>query len=233
MVFCNMMKNKEGLQFCTTVVGLLGTVVVGFARKISVNGNIDNIIIRKAVFCSKNYIFKLNAITTLILLQLIPNSLYYTTSQTYLICYLPYLSCLPIFILFASLFKYTLARNLPLETFRLTLLALLILFIYIMIPYKALYTILNRKRVVWNMMCCAMFGIINVQLGSSLGKKHKKKLGLKGFLKYFGVFFLAWTASSFVWVTGINNADLSLTELAVIMVNSLLISLHLKFSDSE
>lgn len=29
LVFCNMMGSKVGLQFCSTVVGLLGSIVVG------------------------------------------------------------------------------------------------------------------------------------------------------------------------------------------------------------
>lgn len=117
-----------------------------------------NTIIGITVHSSKNHILKLIAIFTLILMQLIPSLRHFTVNQTYFICYLPYLSTLPIFILFATLFKYTLTSNLPLETFRLTLLALLTIFIYLTIPYKALYTVLNRTRVVWNMMLCHVWG---------------------------------------------------------------------------
>lgn len=150
--------------------------------------------------------FRKSTIFILFVLNLIPHSRYWTVSQHYAISYLPYVPTFMAFALYVAVFMVVLEKKINIEILRMALVGIFIVAFYYMIPWKSYHVIANQKRLCWNLQIVSLFAGLSLQLGNSFrNKDNPEELSIQTLLRYFGIFTLALTAGSAIWIARVNT----------------------------
>ena len=153
----------------------------------------------------KNNIFRISAIAFLILINLAPNLRHYTIFSSYLICHLPTLALLYLITLYMLIMTNYSKKVYNLETLRLVALGVLVLAIYVLIPYRNVDVTKNQNRIKWTILTLALLSSLYLQIGSTLTLNDA--VSRKSLIKYLSMITVAFFASSFIWTSRANNSS--------------------------